>query len=171
MRYVLERLGDDRFNVINADADFKVGFVWLERGRYHVWANGELEIVEVKSPYDVIPALAAHYQKNPPRWEREGATRYSKFTQFGELLVERDGLDEWVACRGEFPLMHHGRQAAFPTREKAQQTADAHAREGFPNSEFIFDGYAWQPDPDPWWIYDGRIAVLRPELKARLLCQ
>jgi len=171
MRYVLERLGNDTFNIINADADFKVGSVWLERGRYHVWANGEREIAEVRSASDIIPALAAHYERNPPQWEREGANRYIKFTQFGELRVERDGLDEWVAYRGEFPLMRHGRQAALPTREKAQQTAEAHAAEGFPNSGFILDGYAWQPDPDPWWIYDGRIALLRPELLPRLLSQ
>jgi len=41
-----------------------------------------------------------------------------------------------------------------------------HYREGYPNSEIIFDGFAWLPDPDPWWSYPHRVVALRGKLAA-----
>ena len=47
--------------------------------------------------------------------------------------------------------------------EEAQ--ADLHHREGYPNSEIIFDGLAWYPDTDPWWSYPHRIVALRENVQ------
>jgi hypothetical protein len=126
--------------------------------------DGPQTIALVETPEAIIPALVSFYRSNPPRWEREGPAKYTKFTDFGVLRVERiEGLGEWTAFREGFPLMHHGRAAWFASKQEAQWMADIHKAEGFPNSRFVLDGFAWQPDPDPWWIYDRRIAQLRPK--------
>ena len=49
---------------------------------------------------------------------------------------------------------------AISSSEEARRVADAHYRDGYPNSEFVFDGFAWLPDPDPWWSYPGRVSRL-----------
>jgi hypothetical protein len=40
-----------------------------------------------------------------------------------------------------------GKIAIFATCEEAQRAADAHLRDGYPNSEIIDDGFSWLPDP------------------------
>jgi hypothetical protein len=44
--------------------------------------------------------------------------------------------------------LQNGQGATFSTLEEAQRVADAHYREGYPNSEFIFDGFARSSLPD-----------------------
>jgi hypothetical protein len=36
-----------------------------------------------------------------------------------------------------------------------------------PALRFIFDGFAWFPDPDLWWSYPGRVLALRGKLAAQ----
>ena len=58
----------------------------------------------------------------------------------------------------------------FPLQKKRGVLPDAHYRDGYPNSEFVFDGFAWLPDPDPWWSYPGSALALRGKLAASLAC-
>ena len=160
MKYLLEPRGDDDFGILNNDSDCYVGYVDRHGARYHVENVDCEEIAVVRSLDDAIPALVAYYEKNPPQWERECATRYSKLTQFGPLRVEQDQPGQWVAYRNyDYPLLRNGQPAIFATSEEAQRAADAHAPDGYPNSETIYDGFAFLPDADPWWSYPNRIAV------------
>ena len=160
MKYLLEPRGDDNFGILNDDSDSYVGYVALRGARYHVRNDESEEIAVVKSLDDAIPALAAYLEANPLRWERESATRYSEETQFGSLRVEQDKPGQWVAYRNyDFPLLRNGQPAIFATFEEAQRAADAHASDGYPNSETIYDGFASFSDADPWWSYPNRIAV------------
>jgi hypothetical protein len=59
----------------------------------------------------------------------------------------------------EYPLLRNGHSANFTTVEEAQRAAEAHASEGYPNSETIYDGFAFLPNADPWWSYPNRIAI------------
>jgi hypothetical protein len=98
MNCVLETQGDHSFAIVNRDdARSVVGFVHPRAGRYGVdkgWFGSAMsegsEIAVVNSPDDVIPALAAYLERNPPQWKHEGGTRYSKFTPSGTLWVDRD---------------------------------------------------------------------------------
>jgi len=164
MNYLLEPSGDNSFSIVNVDANVYVGYVSWRGGAYHVSDHEDEDIAVVNSPDDALPIIATHYES--VKWKRESATRYSKFMEFGELRVDVEQPGQWVAYRNEFPLLRNGNPATFPTFKEAQRAADVHAREGYPNSETIFDGYAWSPDPDPWWSYPHRIAILRPGLLA-----
>src|ERR1035441_9690567 len=147
MKYFLEPRGDDWFSIVNDDADCCVGYVDLRGARYHVQNDEGEEIAVVRSLDNAIPAIIAYYEKNPPRWKRESATRYSEETQFGSLRVEQDKPGQWVAYRDyDFPLVQNGNPAIFGTSEEAQRAADAHASDGYPNSETIYDGFAFLPD-------------------------
>jgi hypothetical protein len=160
MKYFLEPHGDNCFAIGNLVSDCAVGYVALRGARYHVENVDDEEIAVVGSLDDAIPAFTTYYEANPPRWERESATRYSKLTQFGPLRVEQDKPGQWVAYRNyDYPLLRNGQPAIFATFEEAQRTADAHASDGYPNSETIYDGFAFLPDADPWWSYPNRIAV------------
>jgi hypothetical protein len=160
MKYLIEPQGDDRFAILNDDADCCVGYVALRGTRYHVQNDNDEEIAVVGLLDDAIPAIAAYYEANPPRWESESETRYSKSTQFGPLRVEQDQPGQWVAYRNyDYPLLRNGQPAIFATFEEAQRAADAHASDGFPNSETIYDGFVFLPNADPWWSYPNRIAV------------
>jgi hypothetical protein len=125
---------------------------------YHVHANGvdgDETVAEVKSVDEIIPALVSFYEDNPPKWEREGPARYSKFTEYGTLRVERNGWDEWNASRERFPLKTYGHIMGFASKDEAEQAADAHMAEGFRNGDFPLDFFAWEPNPNPWWMYDA----------------
>jgi hypothetical protein len=160
MKYLLEPRGDDYFGILSDVSDCCVGYVDLRGARYHVENDDGDEIAVVRSLNDAIPAIIAYYEENPPRWEYESETRYSKLTQFGPLRVEQDQPGHWLAYRNyDYPLLREGKPATFATSEEAQRAADAHAPEGYPNSETIYDGFAWLPDPDPWCSYPNRIAV------------
>jgi hypothetical protein len=78
---------------------------------------------------------------------------------------------QWVAYRHyDCPLLRNGHSASFATLEEAQRAADAHASEGCPNSETIFDGFAFLPNADPWWSYPNRIA-LRTSVVCGVACR
>jgi hypothetical protein len=49
-------------------------------------------------------------------------------------------------------VLQNGNQAVFASPEEAPRVADLHHREGYPNSEIIFDGLAWYPNTDQWWV-------------------
>ncbi len=160
MKYFIQPRGDSSFGILNDASDCNVGYVALRGGRYHVENIDDDEIAVVKSLDEVIPAFVAYYETNPPQWERESETQYSKLTQFGALLVKQDQPGQWVAYRNyDFPLLRNGQPAIFTTFEEAQRAADAHAADGFPNSETIYDGFVFSPNSDPWWSYPNRIAV------------
>ena len=103
---------------------------------------------------DAIPALVVYYEKTPPQWKRESATRYRNLTQFGLLRVEQDQPGQWLAYRNDnYPLLRNGQPAIFATSEEPP------SYHHYPNSETIYDGFAFLPDEDPWWSYPHRVAV------------
>lgn len=158
MDYFLEQR-EGYFVIGNADSDCCVGYVDPHGALYNVENDDEDVIAVVRSPNDAISAIAAYYESNPPQWKRASATRYAKFTQFGGLRVEQRHPGQWLAFRNDLALLRNGQPAIFTSLEQAQHAADAHVREGYPNSATIFDGFAWLPDPDPWWSYPHRIAL------------
>jgi hypothetical protein len=161
MSYLIEQQRDDFFAIVHHHSDCIVGCVALRGARYHVRNIDNEEIAIVGSLDDAIPALAAYYAANPPQWEYESDTQCSKWTLFGPVLVEQDQSGQWVAYRhcNDYPLLQNGQPAIFATLEEAKQAADAHASDGYPNSETIYDGFAFLPNTDPWWSYACRIAV------------
>lgn len=157
MKYFIEQRGDNWFAIVGYHSDCCVGYVTLRDGRYHVENDDNDEIAVVKTLDDAIPAIAAYYEAIP--WVYESETRYTKSTPFGPLHVEQD-QSGWVAYRHyEYPLLRNGYSASFATLEEAQQAADAHAPDGYPSSETIFDGFAFLANTNPWLSYPNRIAV------------
>src|SRR2546426_9530421 len=125
MKYLLLK-NYDHYAIVNDDADFIVGRVdpLNGRGGFRVsadlapdWCNGDVDIVQ--SLDDAIPALAAYYERNPPQWQRETATRDAKFTQFAFLRVAQDESGHWLAKRDDCPMLRGGKPALFPSREEA----------------------------------------------------
>jgi hypothetical protein len=167
MGYLLEQRGDNYFSIANDNSDCCVGYASSRQdGSYDIEDDDGNVLTVVKSLADAIPTLAAYLEKNPPRWQRESATRYVKSTEFGVLRVEQERPQEWSAYRGEYPMLRNGNPAIFASREEAQRLVDLHYREGYPNSEIIFDGFAWYPDTDPWWSYPHRVLALRGKVAA-----
>ena len=166
MGHVLERLSDNHFVITNDNSDCHVGYVSLRGGSYEITDDHSEVITVVRSLDEAIPALVAHIEKNPPQWECKSVTRYTKNTEYAVLRVELEQPEQWLAFRDNCVLMRNGQSAIFTSSEEARRVADAHHREGYPNSEFIFDGFAWFPDPDPWWSYPGRVLALRGKLAA-----
>jgi hypothetical protein len=157
MNYVLVRYYD-HYAILNDDADFIVGRVYPLNGqRFRVTADlvpedcDDDEIAVINSLDEAIPALAAHYERNPPRWQRESATRYTEWTQFALLAVEQVQRGNWLAYRDNYPLMRNGKPASFATFGDAQRAADAHLLDYYPNSETISDGLSWVRDPEIDW--------------------
>jgi hypothetical protein len=160
MKYLIEARGEGWFSILNDASDCYVGHVALRDRSYHVENVDNEEIAVVPSLDDAIPAIIAYYEKNPPRWERESVSQYNKLSQFGPLRVEQDQSGQWLAYRNyDYPLLRNGQPAIFATFENAQRAADAHAGDGYPNSETIYDGFAFLPNADSWWSYPNRIAV------------
>jgi hypothetical protein len=177
MRYLLQKHGDDRYDIANDDSDHLVASVYALRPG----AGGPGYRVQIEVPYrdddnpefvvnsidETIPAVAAYYEQNPPRWQPESAfvlpyagmapcrARYRKKTQFGTLWVDQIESEEWVAYRMGYGLSSgSGEIAKFATREEAQRAADVHYRDGYPNSETINDEFSWLPDPEIDWRAD-----------------
>lgn len=164
MKYFIEPRGGGSFGILNAASDCYVGYIALRDKRYHVQNVDSDEIAVVRSLDDAIPVIIAYYEKNSPRWECESETRYSKLTQFGPLRVEQDQPGQWMAYRNDdYPLLRNGQPALFATFDEAQRTADAHAADGFPSTETIYDGFVFLPNSDPWWSYPNRIAIRRKQ--------
>jgi hypothetical protein len=158
MNYVLVKY-HDHYAILNDDADFIVGRASPSNGQqgpFRVtadlapdWESDDVAVVQ--SLDDAIPALAAYYERNPPRWQRESATKYANFTQFAILWVEQDEQGHWRAKRDEYPLMRNGEPAFFATCGEAQSAADAHLLDYYPGVEAIDDGLSWDPDPEIDW--------------------
>ncbi len=156
MNYVILK-NYDHYAIVNDDADFIVGRVYpLDGQGFRVSADLPSdcecdEVAVVQSLDDAIPALAAYYERNPPRWQRETATRYVKFTQFALLRVEQDEGGHWLAKRDDYPLLRNGEPAFFATCSEAQSASDAHLLDYYPGVEIIDDGLSWEPDPEIDW--------------------
>jgi hypothetical protein len=156
MNYVILK-NYDHYAIVNDDADFIVGRVYpLDGQGFQVsadmppdWGNGDVAVVE--SLDDAIPALAAYYENHPPKWESETATRYEKQTQLAVLRVEQGCRGNWLAYRDDHPMLRDGMLAYFTTCEEAQQSADAHLLDLYPNAKPIYDGLSWLPDPEIDW--------------------
>jgi hypothetical protein len=183
MKYLLQKYDGDRYDVINDDADSLVASARPAKGgpgyRVHMALpntdDDEYREVVIKSIDEAIPTVAAHYEANPPRWEPESdltprcaamepcRARYFKETQFGYLWVGQVKSGKWAAYRDGHGLsVAGGKIAKFATREEAQCAADAHFRDGYPNSEMINDGLSW-PVEYEWWL-----DPYRPAIRARL---
>ena len=144
MKYLLQKY-DNEYVILNDDSDYQAGYVRpLQLGlvgpRYRVQNDECDEIAVVKSINEAIPALAAYYEKNPPRWERESdgptygsnadapgrcGARYIKETQFGPLWVDQIKPGQWLTYRNDHELLTDGKIAIFATCEEAQRAADA----------------------------------------------
>ena len=189
MKYLLQKYSNDEYDILNDDADSRAGSVYaLKLGaggpgysvRMSASTRNEFAEIVVKSIDEAIPALAAYSEANPPRWERESddtmryadmapyRARYIKETQFDPLWVDKIKPGHWLAYRnGHVLLIDGGKIAIFATCEKAQRAADAHLRDGYPNSETIDDGFSWLPGGDPSNI-DWRLCPYRTAARARL---
>jgi hypothetical protein len=92
--------------------------------------------------------------------------RHIKETQFDPLWVDKIRPGQWLAYRnGHELLIDGGKIAIFATCKEAQLAADAHLRDGYPNSETIDDGFSWLPDPK----IDRRACPYRVAARAKRL--
>lgn len=174
MKYLLLRCNDDCYDIVNDDAYFLVASVRPAKGgpgyRVHMTLpstdDDEYREVVIKSIDEAIPTVAAYYEANPPRWEPESdltprcdamepcRARYFKETQFCYLWVGQVKSGQWVAYRDGHGLSFDcGKIAVFATCKEAQRAADAHFRDGYPNSEMTNDGLSWPvKDEFKWWL-------------------
>ena len=140
---------DDGYHIKHVEADEYVGWLIPLKGgfvvhRAMVLSNERQKIAFVKSVDEAVPALADYNEKHPPRWVGGArAKRYEKWTFYGVLAVERQGLREWAVERSGEVLQRDGDDALFATSDEAKEAADIHMRDGFPNSEQIDDGLSW----------------------------
>src|SRR5262245_32867081 len=190
MKYSLKKYGDDSYDIGNDDAYSLVARVDAPRPgargpeyRVRIWITdpGDDDSPEfvVRSIDELIPAVAAYYEAHPPRWVPESdctphyrdmgpcRARYMKDTQFGDLWVDQIEKGQWVAYRDGHGLSSDGGEIEkFATCEEAQRAADAHFRDGYPNSKIIEDGLSWPVSVElQWWLDPhclasrGRLAV------------
>jgi hypothetical protein len=145
-QYLLAPRGDG-FAIVHVQSCTHVGYVKPCGAKYRVRNEEGDEIAIVNSNDEAIPALVTYYKNNPPRWERESGTRYSKTTPFGPLMIEKNQSGKWLAYRyytdWYHPLPRAGKPAIFATRAEAQRAADAHVRDDYPNAETTDDGLSW----------------------------
>jgi hypothetical protein len=112
--------------------------------RHMAVGNQREKIATVKSADEAVSVLAAYYSENPPVWiGGKNASRYTKWTLYGYLTVERQGTKRWIAMRYRNALLHEGDDAIFTTAEEAKSMADQHLRDGFPNVAPANDGFSW----------------------------
>ncbi len=171
MNYLLQRFSD-HWDILNADTDCTAGSVYpLDRpGLYSLCRGHHDEIALIASIDEAIPTLAAYYDRNPPRWGRERAiwrnwygpdatyTKYTKWTQFGKLHVEREEPKRWLPYRDDYPLMRGSDLRVFATSHQARRAADAHMCDGYPNSVPNSDGFSFDLDPElQWWTCEDRV--------------
>jgi hypothetical protein len=184
MKYLLQKYSDEYYVITNDDADYKAGTIeplklGLGSQKVSVRNDNGKEIAVVNSINKAIPALAAHYEENPPQWEGDDdriqdlgygpapthcLARFVKETQFGVLWVKQMKPGQWFAYRNDQELSVRDKIAIFATCEEAQRAADAHVRDGYPNTEIINDGFSWLPEADIDW----RTCPYRVAARARL---
>jgi len=179
MKYLLQKYNDDEYDILNDDADSLVAsvdrIVGAGGSQYRVQVlvsdpDDEYPEFVIKSIDEAIPAVAAYYEANPFQWEPESdrsprykqmgpcRARHIKDTQFGHLWVDQIESGQWVAYRMGYALSFDGGKIAkFATCEEAQRAADAHFRDGYPNSKTINDGLSWPAEND-WWSNPYRVA-------------
>ena len=173
-KYLLMSGGPDRYRIVHDDANTLVGVAYLlPAGRFAVKGEGVEIVAIVNSLNEVIPAITAYYEANPPQWKPEHesefrrrddeicCTRYINETIFGPLWVEEIALGQWVAYRNDCELLFNGKIAIFATCEEAQRAADAHFRDGYPNSEMVDDGYSWIFSEEVDWQQDPNFVANR----------
>jgi hypothetical protein len=170
MKYLMLRRNDDCYDIVNDDANYLVASARPAKGgpgyRVRICMTDDDKCLEllIKSINEAIPAVAAYYEANPPRWEPDSdltprcaamepcRARYFKETQFCYLWVGQGKSGQWVAYRDGHGLSFDcGKIAVFATCKEAQRAADAHFRDGYPNSEVAKDGLSW-PVEDEWWL-------------------
>jgi hypothetical protein len=170
----------DSFNIVHDDANLLVGGARPLPDARFIVDNKDCEEVDIVNSLDeVIPAIRAYYEANPPRWELEPqpnfrhtdikayGPRYMKDSPFGPLIVFQIAPDQWVAYRNECELLRDGKIATFAAREEAQCKADAHERDGYPNSESVDDGYSWIYSEYADWRQDPHMVANRARLIVR----
>jgi hypothetical protein len=135
--------GRDDFTIVHVESNCYIGYADRRGTKYRVQNDYGDDIAIVSSIDKAIPALLAYYEKHPARWVRDSATEYTRLSQFGFLQVEQDRSGHWSAYRNDCPLLRDGKPAIFRAVEEAQQAADAHLRDGLPESEMHADGLSW----------------------------
>ena len=157
VKYILLKGGIyDSLSIVHYDANAVVGGARPLPGGRFIVDNADCEEIDIVNSLDeIIPAIAAYYDANPPRWEFEPrpnfwhtdvkayGPRYMNDSPFGPLIVFQIAPDQWVAFRNQCELLLGDEIATFTTLEEAQHKADAHERDGYPNSEIIDDGCSW----------------------------
>jgi hypothetical protein len=96
MKYLLQTSSDDRYDILNDDADsLAVSVYALRPGAggpgYRVQilvpdTDDEYPEFVIKSIDEAIPAVAAYYEANPPQWERE-SDRTPHYANMGPCLA------------------------------------------------------------------------------------
>jgi len=121
-------------NIVNDDSLVVIGdarFANGHNGPLRVFASvtpddrSSVEVATVNSFDQCLTALADHYEKNPPRWDRRSAAWYEKETLYSNLRVEQDQRGEWRVYRDNYPMLEGTKPATFGSREEAQRVADA----------------------------------------------
>jgi len=160
-QYLLAPRGDG-FAIIHVQSCAHLGYIKPCGVKYRVQNDGSDEdecddVASVNSLDEAIPALLTYYEKQPPKWDRESATVFTKLSQFGLVQVELD-QSGWLAYRYHddyyHSLLRDGKPAIFSTSEEAQGAADTHVRDGYPNAEATEDGLSWAVE------YCARIALI-----------
>lgn len=136
MKYYTEPM-DDFFSVSQEGMDeFYVGYIRplkdTASGLNYLVSNAwNCGIAFVKSFDEAIPALAAHYEEDPPWWHGRNwrrSQRHIRETPRGQLCVYEIKPGKWCASRKGNELLINGKRAIFATCEEAQHAADAHLR-------------------------------------------
>lgn len=87
--------GRDYFTIVHVESNCEVGYVRPRDAKYRVQNDYGDDVVLVNSIDEAIPALLDYYEEHPPRWECDSPTGYTRLSQFGLLMVERDHQDGW----------------------------------------------------------------------------
>jgi hypothetical protein len=138
MKYLIQNYSDE-YIILNDESNYYAGYIYplklgLGSPRFSVRNDDSEEIALVKSINEAIAALAAYYEKNPPRWE--SATRFIKWPEFGKLRVEQDQQGQRRAYRKDHELLIDGKPAIFVIPEETNRATDA---------LLLPHGLAWQP--------------------------
>jgi hypothetical protein len=141
--------------VFNADTGFVAGKGYWKDGRYRVVADFSRRIGSVNSADLILPTIAMHHKRHPPRWKREATEGWSKWTHYGWLKVKRIDHRLYELYRSYKALCDENRHLVRVTSlDEAKRLADLHMRQGYPNAARIDDGLSWDINPviDHRWI-------------------
>ena len=137
------------WHVFNADTGALAGSAYWKSSRYRVLDDLADLICSVCSVDLIVPTVAMHHERHPPRWEREAPGLWTKWTQYGWLKIEKMGPRAFELYRRHDPLCDkNGYPVTVDTLAEAKRLADLHMRQGYPNAAPIDDGLSWDTDPD-----------------------